>query len=90
MAVNTYYLFDCTSGRTQTQSLTAGKYNPGCDQTGGTWRTVSIDDGYAFNVQNLSKTELGNAFGAGYIILATALVASFGVRIIVKFVRDLF
>lgn len=92
MAVNSYWVWTCDAGtRGQKQEVPENIYRPTCSgAANGIWKQINIDDGYAFNVETLSKTELANAFGAGFLIVGTALVMSFGVRIIVKFVRDLF
>ena len=83
-----YIVFTCSEGGAMATVALSTRQYPTCNNGKGAF--VSIEEHPEFNIATLNVADLGNAFGAGFLIMSTGLLASFGIRIIIKAVKDIF
>lgn len=65
-----------------------GAYVAKCPVGSGAW--VELEYVQPFDPSQLNPADLGATFSVGFVVVATALLVSIPVRIIVKAVRDFF
>lgn len=91
MATVTYHVYRCEGVRGEYVPLGQSGTVATCSTaSGGTKGWVALQYVEPFDPSQLDSAELGNAFGAGFLIMSTGLLASFGIRIIIKAVKDIF
>lgn len=83
-----YIVWTCASGGSTATETLSTRQRPTCSAGQGAY--VSIEQHPEFDVSQLNAADLGQAFGAGFSVVAMAVLVSLPLRIIVKAIRDMF
>lgn len=89
MATVRYRVYQCSEGwGTQAGTVSGGglKDIPNCNPGKGSW--VELEYIQPFDPSQLNPADLGATFAVGFVVVATAVLISIPVRVIVRAVKD--
>jgi hypothetical protein len=84
--MSTVSVFTCPSGQQSVtaESLSSAQHGS-CASGQGAWIQVVVAD--PFDPAALSSSELGNAYAAGFVVMATGLVIALGARKVIEAIK---